>query len=51
MNQQLNRRDFIAATAAAGLFQNMLLGTRSDMDQIAEAVRKIRANAAALAKA
>jgi perosamine synthetase len=31
--------------------QNMLLGTRSDMDQIAEAIRKIQANAAALAKA
>ena len=31
--------------------QNMLLGPRSDMDQIAEAVRKIHAHAAALAKA
>ena len=36
---------------AVWFFQNMLLGTRSDMDQIAEAVRKIHANAAALAKA
>ncbi len=32
------------------LTQTMLLGPRSDMDQIAEAVRKIRKNAAALAK-
>jgi perosamine synthetase len=31
-------------------FQNMLLGTHGDMDQIAEAIRKIHANAAALAK-
>jgi hypothetical protein len=33
------------------LTQNMLLGPRSDMDQIAEAVRKIQAHAAQLAKA
>jgi dTDP-4-amino-4,6-dideoxygalactose transaminase len=31
--------------------QTMFLGPRSDMDQIAEAVRKIHANAEALAKA
>ena len=31
--------------------QNMLLGDRSDMDQIAEAVRKIQTHSAALAKA
>jgi perosamine synthetase len=31
--------------------QTMLLGSRSDMDQIIEAVRKIHSNAAALAKA
>ncbi len=31
--------------------QNMLIGPRVDMDQIAEAVRKIRANAALLARA
>jgi dTDP-4-amino-4,6-dideoxygalactose transaminase len=30
--------------------QNMLLGPRRDMEQIAEAVRKIQANAAALAQ-
>jgi perosamine synthetase len=31
--------------------QNMLLGPRSDMDDVAAAVRKIRVNAAELAKA
>ncbi|MCS7315295.1 MAG: hypothetical protein NZ554_07475 [Bryobacteraceae bacterium] len=31
--------------------QNMLLGTRRDMEQIAEAIRKIRAYAAELARA
>jgi perosamine synthetase len=35
---------------AVWFFQNMLLGTRRDMDQIAEAIRKIQANAGALAK-
>jgi perosamine synthetase len=32
-------------TEAVWFTQNMLLGTKADMDQIAEAVRKIRANA------
>ncbi|WP_165233673.1 DegT/DnrJ/EryC1/StrS family aminotransferase [Aquisphaera insulae] len=36
---------------AVWLTQNMLLGPRSDMDQIAAAVRKVRAGAGALAKA
>ncbi|MEN6449544.1 MAG: DegT/DnrJ/EryC1/StrS family aminotransferase [Thermoguttaceae bacterium] len=36
---------------AVWLTQNMLLGPRGDMDQIADAVRKIQANAAALATA
>ncbi|MGA2068529.1 MAG: DegT/DnrJ/EryC1/StrS family aminotransferase [Thermoguttaceae bacterium] len=36
---------------AVWLTQPMLLGPRSDMEQIAEAVRKIQANAAALARA
>ncbi|MCE5266895.1 MAG: DegT/DnrJ/EryC1/StrS family aminotransferase [Planctomycetaceae bacterium] len=36
---------------AVWLTQNMFLGPRSDMDQIADAIRKIKANAAALAKA
>jgi perosamine synthetase len=35
---------------AVWFMQNMLLGPRSDMDQIAEAIRKILANAAELAK-
>jgi perosamine synthetase len=30
--------------------QNMLLGTRRDMEQIAEAIRKIQAHASELAK-
>jgi len=36
---------------AVWFLQTMLLGSRSDMDQIIEAVRKIHSNAAALAKA
>jgi dTDP-4-amino-4,6-dideoxygalactose transaminase len=36
---------------AVWFMQNMLLGPRSDMDQIAEAVRKIQAHASALALA
>lgn len=36
---------------AVWMFQTMLLGTRSDMDQIAEAVRKIQSQAALLASA
>ncbi len=36
---------------AVWLTQNMLLGTRSDMEQIAEAIRKIRAHAGALGRA
>ncbi len=35
---------------AVWMFQNMLLGSRTDMDQIASAVRKIHNHAAALAK-
>ena len=35
---------------AVWFMQNMLLGPRSDMDEIAEAVRKIQAHAAALAR-
>ena len=33
-----------------GMYQNMLLANRSDMDHILEAIRKIHANSAALAK-
>lgn len=36
---------------AVWFMQNMLLGPRSDMEQIAEAIRKVRAHADALAKA
>ena len=36
---------------AVWFHQNMLLGPRSDMDQIAEAIRKIHAHAAEIAKA
>jgi dTDP-4-amino-4,6-dideoxygalactose transaminase len=36
---------------ALWLMQNMLLGPRSDMEEIADAVRKIQAHAAAVAKA
>ena len=36
---------------ALWFMQNMLLGPRSDMDEIAEAIRKIQAHAPALAKA
>jgi len=36
---------------AVWLFQTMLLGSRSDMDQIAETIRKIQRQAALLAKA
>ncbi len=38
-------------TEAIWLVQTMLLGPRKDMDDIAEAVRKVQANAAQLAKA
>jgi hypothetical protein len=37
-------------TEAVWFTQNMLLGTRQDMDQIAEAVRKIQAQAGELVK-
>jgi dTDP-4-amino-4,6-dideoxygalactose transaminase len=36
---------------AVWLFQTLLLGTRSDMDQIAEAIRKVQQHAPALVKA
>ena len=36
---------------AVWFMQNMLLGPRRDMDEIAEAVRKIQAHASALARA
>jgi hypothetical protein len=36
---------------AVWFMQNMLLGPRSDMDEIVEAIRKIQAHASALARA
>ena len=36
---------------AVWFMQNMLLGPRSDMDEIAEAIRRIQAHASALVKA
>jgi len=36
---------------AIWFFQTMFLGTQNDMDQVAEAIRKIHANASAIAKA
>ncbi|NQT41125.1 MAG: DegT/DnrJ/EryC1/StrS family aminotransferase, partial [Planctomycetes bacterium] len=36
---------------AVWLMQNVLLGPRSDMDEIVEAIRKIQAHASRLAKA
>ena len=36
---------------AIWFFQTMFLGTQNDMDQVAEAIRKIHANAGAIAKA
>jgi hypothetical protein len=35
---------------AVWFYQTMLLGTKTDMEQIAEAIRKIQKNAAELAK-
>ncbi|HOX03455.1 MAG TPA: DegT/DnrJ/EryC1/StrS family aminotransferase [Candidatus Paceibacterota bacterium] len=40
-----------ACAATVAMTQNMLLAERSDMDHIVEAIRKIRAHSAALAKA
>jgi len=38
-------------TEAVWFTQNMLLGSRGDMDQIAEAIRKIQAHAGEISKA
>ncbi len=51
MNEWLQRNhcpqnDKLTTEQAVWLFQTMLLGTRKDMDQIAEAIRKIRKYAA-----
>ncbi len=48
--QELKGNRQVCATTVA-MTQNMLLGSRSDMDDIIEAMRKIQAHSAALAKA
>ena len=47
---QCPQNDILSAEQAVWFFQNMLLGSKADMDQIAAAVRKIQKNAAALVK-
>jgi len=48
--QELKGNKQVCETTVA-MTQNMLLGPRSDMDDILEAIRKVQANSAALAKA
>jgi len=48
--QELKGNKQVCATTVA-VTQNMLLADRSDMDQIIEAIRKVQAHSAALAKA
>lgn len=55
MNEWLERsqcpqNDRLTTDQAVWLFQTMLLGTRKDMDQIAEAIRKIQKYAADIAR-
>ena len=55
MNAWLERNvcpqnDKLSGEQGVWLFQTMLLGTRKDMDQIVEAIKKLQQNAAALAK-
>src|SRR5690606_6347914 len=45
------QNDKLAYQQAVWFTQNMLLGSREDMDQIAEAIRKIRKHAKAISKA
>lgn len=47
---QCPQNDKLTGEQAVWFFQNMLLGSRTDMDQIAAAIRKIKKNAKALAK-
>jgi len=56
MNEWLERgqcpqNDILTSEQAVWFFQTMLLGTRKDMDQIAEAIRKIRKYAADISRA
>ena len=48
--QELKGNKQVCETTVA-MTQNLLLGPRSDMDQIVEAIRKVHAHSAALAKA
>lgn len=47
---QCPQNDRLTSEQSVWLFQNMLLGTKSDMEQIAEAMRKIQKYAAEIAK-
>lgn len=47
---QCPQNDLLTSEQSVWLFQNMLLGTKSDMEQIAEAMRKIQKYAAEIAK-
>ncbi|MCF3108741.1 DegT/DnrJ/EryC1/StrS family aminotransferase [Niabella sp. CC-SYL272] len=47
---QCPQNDLLTSEQSVWLFQNMLLGTKTDMEQIAEAMRKIQKYAAEIAK-
>jgi len=47
---QCPQNDLLTSTQSVWFFQNMLLGTKNDMEQIAEAIRKIQKYAAEIAK-
>ncbi|MGJ7029614.1 DegT/DnrJ/EryC1/StrS family aminotransferase [Niabella hirudinis] len=47
---QCPQNDLLTAQQSVWLFQNMLLGTKNDMEQIADAMRKIQKHAAEIAK-
>lgn len=47
---QCPQNDILTTEQAIWFFQYMLLGSKSDMDRIADAIRKIQKNAAALGK-
>lgn len=56
MNDWLERNqcpenDKLSTDQGIWMFQTMLLGTRKDMDQIVEAIKKIKEHSAELAKA
>ena len=47
---QCPQNDKLSSEEGVWLYQTMLLGTRRDMDQIAEAIKKLQKHAAELAK-